>query len=64
MIKNKINLKEYLCEDKRALGIKKKCVPIFGLGIWKFERSLRCFECYLNVKIKIGEVLCECFGAM
>ena len=64
MIKNKLDLKEYLCEDKRALGIKRRSVPIFGLEIWKFERSLRYFEYYSNVKIKIGGAPCECFGAM
>ena len=44
MITNKKELIEYLEEDKRALGIKRKRPPILGREIWKFQISLRHYE--------------------
>ncbi len=48
MIKSKADLKEYLLQDKIALGIKKKRPRYFGDKIWKFEILLRKLEYATN----------------
>ncbi len=49
MIVDKESLKEYLKEDKRALGAGERKFPkLFGMEIWKFEISLRYYEYYYN----------------
>lgn len=44
MINSKEDLKDYLREDKRALGIQCRWIPFFGKEIWKFQISLRYYE--------------------
>ncbi len=50
MIKNKADLKFYLEEDRKALGIKQIKPPLLGAEIWKFQRSLRKLEYYTNIQ--------------
>lgn len=41
MIQNKEDLKFYLEQDRKALGIKRKRPKLIGDDIWKFQRLLR-----------------------
>lgn len=50
MIHSKEEYKEYLQADKRALGITRKYPKLFSDEIWKFERALRKYEYYHNLK--------------
>ncbi len=55
MINTRSDLKEYLLEDKKALGFTKKSPSIIGNEIWKFQISLRYYEYFLNTsKKKMG----------
>lgn len=49
MINSKEDLKYYLEEDKKALGMKAKKPCRFGANIWKFQIALRHKEYYVNV---------------
>lgn len=53
MIKTKEDLKRYLKQDKRQLGIKHKRPRPFLDRIWKYEIELRKFEYWLNQKDSI-----------
>ena len=48
MLKTKSDLKRYLEQDKKALGIKRKRPKMFSDEVWKFERALRYREYYMN----------------
>lgn len=48
MIENYNDLKYYLLEDKKALGIKKSRPDFFGDDIWKIEIRLRITEYFTN----------------
>lgn len=48
MIQTKHDLKEYLNQDKRQLGIRRKYPRPFLDDIWKYERELRKYEYWLN----------------
>lgn len=48
MITNKDDLKRYLKMDAQALGVVLKKYYLFGKEVWKFEKSLRMYEYYLN----------------
>ena len=51
MITNTEDYKRYLLEDQIALGYKNKKRPrLFSDEIWKYQRSLRKAEYYLNTK--------------
>lgn len=50
MIKTKQDLKYFLKEDKKALGMKREHPRFFGDEIWKFEILLRYREYYMNQK--------------
>ena len=50
MINSKEDLKYYLEEDKKALGMKAKKPCRFGADIWKFQIALRHMEYYVNVQ--------------
>ena len=50
MIKNKTDYKYFLLADKKALNIDRKRPRIIGDDIWKFQRSLRTVEYYMNCK--------------
>lgn len=50
MIKSKEDLKYYLEEDKKALGIKMRKPCRFGADIWKFQIALRFCEYYANAR--------------
>ena len=50
MIQSKTDLKEYLYQDKIALGIKRKKPKMFGDEIWKYERLLRKLEYATNCR--------------
>lgn len=49
MINNYNDLKYFLSEDKRALGINKSHPDIFGDNIWKIEIRLRVTEFFTNI---------------
>ena len=49
MIRTKLDLKDYLKADKKALGMDKKTRPGLEDLIWKYEISLRYCEYYRNV---------------
>lgn len=49
MIQSKEDLKFYLEEDKKALGIKCKKPGRFGYDVWKYQIALRHMEYYTNV---------------
>ena len=48
MIKTKKDLKYYLEQDKKSLGIKRKKPKFFYDEVWKFEIALRHREYYMN----------------
>ncbi|HAH18046.1 MAG TPA: serine acetyltransferase [Eubacterium sp.] len=48
MIKTKKDLKYYLEQDKKSLGIKRKKPKLFSDDVWKFEIALRHREYYMN----------------
>lgn len=54
MILSKEDLKYYLEEDKKALGIRAKKPCFFGADIWKFQNALRYKEYYTNVRVGGG----------
>ena len=53
MILTKADLKEYLEQDKRQLGITRKHPRPFLDSIWKYEIELRKYEYWLNSKDSI-----------
>ena len=53
MISNKRELKQYLKQDKMALGIERKRPKIFGDEIWKFQIIYRKYEYLRNNAKKI-----------
>lgn len=48
MIDSKSELRRYLEMDASALGVNPKKCYFFGKEIWRFQRSLRMYEYYLN----------------
>ncbi len=50
MIKTKNDYKYFLLADKKASSIDRKKTRIIGDDIWKFQRSLRKVEYYMNCK--------------
>ena len=48
MIASRIDLNEYLLEDRKALGFKSRHPSVIGNEIWKFQISLRYLEYYTN----------------
>ena len=50
MIKNKIDLIEFIEADRNSLGRKRKHPPLFGDEVWKFEIALRKFEYCVNTR--------------
>ncbi|MDO5157087.1 MAG: hypothetical protein Q4D51_14110 [Eubacteriales bacterium] len=48
MIDNRVTLRDYLEEDRIALGIHKKRPSFFGDEIWKYQIALRYNEYYRN----------------
>lgn len=48
MIRTKVDLKKYMAQDKRQLGIKHKNPRPFMDHIWKYEIELRKYEYWLN----------------
>lgn len=57
MIRNKKDLKEYLTQDKKMLGITRKKPRFYTDEIWKYEIYLRKYEYYLNTKKNIIDKL-------
>ena len=49
MISSKVDLSEYLAQDKKALG-RSGCRPAFNDEIWRFQIALRKCEYYQNCK--------------
>lgn len=49
MIQSKEDLRYYLKEYKKALGIKNKKPVRFGHDVWKYQIALRYMEYYTNV---------------
>lgn len=58
MITNKKELKEYLREDKKQLGIKRAFPRPFTDEIWKFEIILRKYEYWLNRNGYRAQIMC------
>ena len=58
MIKNKIDLKEYLIQDKIQLGITRNSPRPFTDEIWKYEITLRKYEYWLNTSKNVfGKIM-------
>lgn len=64
MITSKEDLKYYLEEDKKALGIKLKKPCRFGADVWKFQIALRHKEYYTNVNCGILSVFPRKYWAL
>ena len=54
MILKKFEFKEYMEAEKHQLGIIRKFSRPFTDGIWKYERTLRKYEYYLNRRTSFG----------
>lgn len=48
MILTKNDLKRYLDQDRKMIGVKRQKPKLFGDEIWKFQIYLRKYEYYLN----------------
>lgn len=64
MIKTYSDLKYYLSEDRKALGVGKKWPALFGDEIWKIEIELRILEYIINTKNRTNNIFLKVLARM